>query len=86
VGILQSVLDKRRDLRSRGSRARKDMMDNLMEVADENGKTLSDEEIIDMLITYLNAGHESSGHITMWATVFLQQHPEIFRKAKVEKE
>ena len=86
MAVLRSVLNKRRDLRSRGSRARKDMMDNLMEVEDENGKKLSDEEIIDILIMYLNAGHESSGHITMWATVLLQQHPEIFKKTKVEKE
>jgi cytochrome P450 len=32
---------------------------------------------------YLNAGHESSGHITMWATVFLQENPDIFAKAKL---
>nr|CAD1831097.1 unnamed protein product [Ananas comosus var. bracteatus] len=35
---------------------------------------------------YLNAGHESSGHITMWATVFLQENPEIFKRAKAEQE
>lgn len=64
----------------------KDMMDNLINVEDENGTKLTDEEIIDILIMYLNAGHESSGHITMWATVFLQKYPEIFEKAKVEKE
>ncbi|KAI7998012.1 Ent-kaurenoic acid oxidase 2 [Camellia lanceoleosa] len=26
------------------------------------------------LIMYLNAGHDSSGHITMWATLLLQDH------------
>lgn len=59
------------------------MMDALMEVEDENRKKLDDEEIIDILIMYLNAGHESSGHITMWATVFLQEHRNCFRLAKV---
>jgi ent-kaurenoic acid hydroxylase len=34
---------------------------------------------------YLIAGHESSAHISMWATVFLQENPEIFAKAKVSK-
>ena len=65
----------------------KDMMDNLTEVEDENGKKKierwGDHRY---LIMYLNAGHESSGHITMWAAVFLQHHPEIFKKAKEEKE
>lgn len=59
------------------------MMDALMEVEDENRKKLDDEEIIDILIMYLNAGHESSGHITMWATVFLQEHQEYLQIAKV---
>lgn len=60
-------------------------MDALIEVEDEDGRKLEDEDIIDVLIMYLNAGHESSGHITMWATVFLQEHPECFRKAKVPR-
>lgn len=58
-------------------------MDALLHVEDENGRKLNDEEIIDVLLMYLNAGHESSGHIIMWATVFLQKNPEIFAKAKV---
>lgn len=61
------------------------MMDALLDVKDENGRRLNDEEIIDLLLMYLNAGHESSGHITMWATLFLQKHPESFLKAKVSK-
>lgn len=64
---------------------KRDMMDRLMEVKDENGKELDDEEIIDVLVMYLNAGHESSGHITMWATVLMQKHPEVFKRAKVWK-
>ncbi|KAK1286040.1 Ent-kaurenoic acid oxidase 2 [Acorus calamus] len=53
---------------------------------DENGRSLTDEEVIDVLIMYLNAGHESSGHITMWTTVLLQEHPEFLEKAKAEQE
>ncbi|KAL9248708.1 Ent-kaurenoic acid oxidase 1-like protein [Drosera capensis] len=64
-------------------------MDALMEVEDNEGRRLTEEEIIDILIMYLNAGHESSGHIIMWATVFatvfLEQHPEILKKAKEEQ-
>lgn len=86
VEIFQSIVDDRRERREkRGPGEKKDMMDILLEVEDENGRKLNDEEIIDVLVMYLNAGHESSGHITMWATYFLQKHPEIFRKAKVAK-
>ena len=59
------------------------MMDALIDVEDDKGRKLSDEEIIDIMLMYLNAGHESSGHITMWATYFLQKHPEYLQKAKV---
>ncbi|QCD77417.1 ent-kaurenoic acid hydroxylase [Vigna unguiculata] len=64
----------------------KDMMDALIDVADEDGRKLGDEDIIDIMLMYLNAGHESSGHITMWATFFLQKHPEYLQKAKAEQE
>ncbi|KAJ7961834.1 Cytochrome P450 family ent-kaurenoic acid oxidase [Quillaja saponaria] len=87
VATLQSVVDERRNLRrSNLSSQKKDMMDALIDVEDENGRKLSDEEIIDILIMYLNAGHESSGHITMWTTLLLQQHPEFLRTAKEEQE
>ncbi|KAJ3672619.1 hypothetical protein LUZ60_007340 [Juncus effusus] len=88
VGALQTVLDERRELggRDMGRKMDKDMMDNLLAVKDEFGRKLTDEEIIDVLIMYLNAGHESSGHITMWAAVFLQENPHIFQKAKEEQE
>lgn len=84
MAILQDVLTKRKENVVReATRGKKDMMDALIEVEDDNGRRLTDEEIIDVLIMYLNAGHESSGHITMWATVFLQEHPECLEKAKV---
>ncbi|KAL6907494.1 hypothetical protein ACP4OV_002533 [Aristida adscensionis] len=91
VAVLQGVLNKRRAAAAAAvakglSGSSKDMMDRLIEAEDENGRRLDDEEIIDILIMYLNAGHESSGHITMWATVFLQENPEIIAKAKTEQE
>lgn len=81
--VLQTTLNKRRASRSRGTGKVTDMMDRLIEVEDENGRRLDDDEIIDTLIMYLNAGHESSGHIIMWATTFLHENHEYFEKAKV---
>lgn len=88
VDIFQSIVDERRNLRKNGAlnAKKKDMMDSLLGVEDENGRKLTDEEIIDVILMYLNAGHESSGHITTWATIFLQEHPEFLQKAKEEQE
>ncbi|KAF7842303.1 ent-kaurenoic acid oxidase 2 [Senna tora] len=87
VSIFQSIVSERRSQRKENPcMETRDMMDALMDVEDENGRKLSDEEIIDVMMMYLNAGHESSGHITMWATVLLQKHPECLREAKAEQE
>ncbi|KAK6918116.1 Cytochrome P450 [Dillenia turbinata] len=87
VARFQEVVNERRKRRLENQPiVKKDMMDLLVDVEDEKGRRLDDEEIIDVLLMYLNAGHESSGHITMWATILLQEHPKIFRKAKEEQE
>ncbi|XP_059637426.1 ent-kaurenoic acid oxidase 2-like [Cornus florida] len=87
VAIFQTIVDERRaQMKNCPPTSKKDMMDALLDVEDENGRRLNDEEIIDVLVMYLNAGHESSGHITMWATLLLQAHPEFFQKAKSEQE
>lgn len=84
MAIFQSIVDSRRNIRKGYLPGKaKDMMDALIDVADEDGRKLNDEDIIDIMLMYLNAGHESSGHITMWATFFLQKHPEYLQKAKV---
>ncbi|KNA09938.1 hypothetical protein SOVF_148930 [Spinacia oleracea] len=87
VAVFQGIIDERRALKRDGVavKARKDMMDDLLQVEDENGRKLTDEDIIDVLVMYLNAGHESSAHTIMWATVLLQKHPEFLHKAKVLK-
>ncbi|XP_011010022.1 PREDICTED: ent-kaurenoic acid oxidase 1-like isoform X1 [Populus euphratica] len=88
VAVFQSIVNERRNLRKNGAlnAKKKDMMDSLLGVEDENGRKLTDEEIIDVILMYLNAGHESSGHITTWATIFLQEHPKFLQKAKEEQE
>ncbi|XP_047182886.1 ent-kaurenoic acid oxidase 2-like [Vigna umbellata] len=88
VAIFHPVVDKRiKERKEKFPRKKaKDMMNALIDVEDENGKKLSVDDITDILLMYLNAGHESSGHITMWATYFLQTHPQYFKKAKEEQE
>lgn len=85
VATFQSIVDERRAQKKAGNffTKKKDMMDALVDVQDEDGRKLTDEEIIDILVMYLNAGHESSGHTMMWATVLLQEHPKVVQKAKV---
>ncbi|KAL8130411.1 hypothetical protein V2J09_019566 [Rumex salicifolius] len=88
LSVFQSIVDGRREEKKKqiAVKAKKDMMDALLDVEDEDGRKLTDEEIIDVMVMYLNAGHESSGHTITWATILLQEHPEAFQKAKEESE
>ncbi|KAH9793392.1 hypothetical protein WN944_010979 [Citrus x changshan-huyou] len=87
VATLQSVVDDRRNRTEDDNfPKKKDMMDALLSVKDENGRKLEDEEIIDVLLMYLSHGNESSSHTMMWATIFLQEHPKFLQKAKVVDE
>ncbi|KAK4414345.1 Ent-kaurenoic acid oxidase 1 [Sesamum alatum] len=87
VAVLQAIVTKRREWRRiNPPTVKKDMMDALIDAEDEHGRKLDDEEIIDILVMYLNAGHESSGHTTMWAALFLQKNPDVFKRAKAEQE
>ncbi|KAK9065462.1 hypothetical protein SSX86_014861 [Deinandra increscens subsp. villosa] len=87
VAILLAIVSERRKKREADQgMSKRDMLDALIDTEDENGRKLDNEEIIDTLVMYLNAGHESSGHLTMWATIFLQSHPKCLKIAKDEQE
>ncbi|XP_021890083.1 beta-amyrin 11-oxidase-like [Carica papaya] len=87
VEILQGVLDERKRLKNEDWEDRKrGMVDLLLEVEDENSVKLEDEDIIDLLLVFLLAGHESSAHAAMWALIYLHQHPDMLQKAKEEQE
>ncbi|XP_049415309.1 beta-amyrin 11-oxidase-like [Solanum stenotomum] len=68
------------------SRSKGNMVDLIMAIEDDEGRRLNDEEIIDLLIVYVFAGHETTAHTAAWAIMFLEQHPEFLQKAKEEQE
>ncbi|XVF52398.1 hypothetical protein PTKIN_Ptkin05aG0015100 [Pterospermum kingtungense] len=81
IKILQGVLDERRGKSQIiDPNYERGMVDLLMEVEDEYGKKLEDEDIIDLLLMFLFAGHESTAHTAMWAVIYLHDHPEVLHK------
>jgi len=81
--LLQGVVDLKRRSNNAKTKRKKDMMDSLMEVKDEEGRQLEDEDIMDLLLVFLLAGHESSAHGIMWTIIYLTQHSHFFQRAKV---
>ncbi|XP_045788344.1 beta-amyrin 11-oxidase [Trifolium pratense] len=86
--IVQPIVDERRLMIKNGEHVgeKKDLMDILLEIKDENGRKLEDEDISDLLIGLLFAGHESTATGLMWSLIYLTQHPHIMKKAKEEQE
>lgn len=85
IKIFENVLkEKRENLKKKVAENRKkDMTDLLLEVRDEDGQGLDDGCIIDLLIGFFFAGHETSAHSIMRAIMFLSENPETLQKAKV---
>ncbi|XP_022931256.1 beta-amyrin 11-oxidase-like [Cucurbita moschata] len=88
IRIFEKVLEeKRENLKNKvGENRKKDMADLLLEVRDEDGEGLDDGCIIDLLIGFFFAGHETSAHTIMRAIMFLSENPETLLKAKAEQE
>lgn len=84
--LLQALVDQKRRNNNKVKKMKKDMMDLLMEVKDEEGRMLEDEDIIDLLLVFLLAGHESSAHGILWTIIYLIDHPHVFQRAEKEQE
>jgi cytochrome P450 / NADPH-cytochrome P450 reductase len=78
----QGVLDERKKHAPTG---RKDLLTAMLEGADpKTGAKLSDSSIIDNLITFLIAGHETTSGLLSFAFYQLLKNPEAYHKAQEE--
>ncbi len=60
---------------------RTDVLAMLVRATDEDGRTLSDRELRDQLMTLLVAGHDTTATALSWALERLTRHPAILHKA-----
>lgn len=75
------VLEARKESHS----DRKDLLSAMMNGVDpKTGKKISDSSIVDNLITFLIAGHETTSGLLSFAFYQLLKHPEAYRKAQQE--
>jgi cytochrome P450 family 135 len=61
--------------------ARADALAMLVRAADEDGRTMTDIELRDQLMTLLVAGHDTTATALSWALERLTRHPVILEKA-----
>jgi len=69
--------------RRREDTASNDLMSGLMEMEDEQGKKLCDDEVVDNIVSLVVAGYESTSNAIMWAAYHLAKSPHALRKLRV---
>ncbi|KAI8522340.1 hypothetical protein RHMOL_RhmolUnG0003900 [Rhododendron molle] len=81
TGMLSQLLEERRA----SDETRNDMLAGLMSGGDENNRyKLSDEEIIDQMITILYSGYETVSTTSMMAIKYLHDHPDVLQELRKE--
>ncbi|MFC6730802.1 cytochrome P450, partial [Natronoarchaeum mannanilyticum] len=63
-----------------------DLLAILLDAEDESGRTMSDEEVRDQMITFLFAGHETTSLALTYAFLLLAQHDQVREKLDAEHE
>ncbi|KAE8685223.1 Cytochrome P450 85A1 [Hibiscus syriacus] len=79
--ILGQLIEQRRDGKESSHR---DMLGYLMRNDDSNRHKLSDDEIIDQIITILYSGYETVSTTSMMAVKYLHDHPAVLEELRKE--
>ncbi|MBB4662807.1 cytochrome P450 [Conexibacter arvalis] len=82
TGIGRELIDERL---AHGHGERDDLLKLLMEAEDEEtGERMDREQVLDELMTFLAAGHETTAHGLSWMYYLLSQHPEARERMEAE--
>ena len=78
------LYDEIRLRRATTQEERTDIMAMLVAARDEDGRSMSDEEIRDEMVTMLMAGHETTATSLAWVIHHLIQNPDVLATARAE--
>ncbi|CAN1749235.1 Ent-kaurenoic acid oxidase 1 [Linum perenne] len=81
--VFRGELEKRKQ-KKRKLVEEEDLMDGLMQVRDENGDLLSDEEVVDNIASLVVGGYDSTSLSSMWAVYCLAKHPDVLSRLREE--
>ncbi|CAN1262343.1 Ent-kaurenoic acid oxidase 2 [Linum perenne] len=61
-----------------------DLMEGLRKIEDQNGNKLTDEEVLDNIVSFVIAGYESTSLSIMWSIYYLAKYPNVLTKLREE--
>ncbi len=77
---IQRFIDERRNSVVEGN----DFLSILLQARDEDGKPMSNEQVMAECLTLFGAGHETTATALSWTWYLLCQHPERYQKVQQE--
>ncbi|KAK4837324.1 hypothetical protein QYF36_004568 [Acer negundo] len=84
--IFRVELEKKKNRTGIDQTTNIDLMDGLMQVEDDIGKRLSDQEVLDNIVSLVVAGYTSTAMASTWALYFLAKYPNVLEKLRVVEE
>lgn len=83
--LLQAEIEEKRiKIKAQKDNQGNDVLSLMMAVRDENGESMTDEELKDEMITILFAGHETTATALSWAFYQIYQNPDVIEKLQLE--
>jgi cytochrome P450 len=82
--VVLKIINERKEGKSTAICEGEDLLDILLKTKDEQGQGLSQELILDQVMTFVFAGHEPTANLLTWAMWCLTHHPETLKKCQDE--
>ncbi|ONK60645.1 uncharacterized protein A4U43_C08F21010 [Asparagus officinalis] len=76
VSMLERIIEERRA----SKRTSNDMLDALLFSNDDSRANLDDEQLMDLIITFIYSGFETVSTTSMMAVKYLHQHPKVLKE------
>jgi cytochrome P450 len=82
---VNAIIEKRQALLSSGADAPRDLLTLLMSAKDpENGRAIAEADVRANIVTFINAGHETTANALTWTLFLLSQSPEWRERAEAD--
>ena len=82
---VNAIIEKRQALLSGGGEAPRDLLTLLLSAKDpENGRGIADVDVRANIVTFINAGHETTANALTWTLFLLSQSPEWRERAEAD--
>ncbi|XVF09154.1 hypothetical protein REPUB_Repub07fG0067200 [Reevesia pubescens] len=78
--IFRAELEKKKN----GVNVANDLMDGLIEMKDEDGNKLGEQEVVDNIVSLIVGGYESTSIASMWAIYYVAKFPMVLKKLQKE--